>query len=86
MNLIPRDVTIRMEQRKVAIRMENGYERFGIFHKWTEIDRMDYALVQNTDGGMEYIPMYRIRFLPMDNTVPLNDLEDTLRKFGILRG
>jgi hypothetical protein len=86
MNLIPKDVTIRMEQRKVAIRMENGYERLGIFHKWTELDRMDYALIENTDGGMEYIPMHRIRFLPMDNAIPLNDLADTLRKYGVLRG
>lgn len=86
MTLLPKDITIRMEQRKVAIRMENGYERLGIFHKWTEIDRMDYALIENTDGGMEYIPMYRIRFLPLDNEISRDDFADIMRRHGILRG
>ena len=86
-----REITITKERRQVAVRQPDGSERLGFFHKWTELDLpvlgvQDRALVEAPDGTMTYVSASHIRFLPIGNAVPAEELEEAYRKNGILKG
>lgn len=86
MHMIKDEITVRMERRKIAVRLPNGAERLGIFHKWTEFDGKDFALVEAVDGAMDYVPVNQIRFLPVENKITMKELETVYRQHGLLKG
>ena len=80
-----------MERRQVAILMPDESERLGFFHKWSELHlpvlgTQDRALVEATDGTLTYVSANCIRFLPIDNKVAAEELENIYRENGILKG
>ena len=80
---IPGEITIVTERRKVAIMKGDGTERLGFFHKWN-ID--DFAIVENTEGRIEYLRSFEFRFLPVDNEFGAHELEKIYREIGLLKG
>ena len=86
-NLI-REIIVKQERRQVAVRMPDGSEKLGFFHKWSyDSDlEVDYALIEATDGTMEYATIDRFRFLPIGNEIPAEKLEAIYRENGILKG
>lgn len=82
------DITIKKERRQVAIVMPGQPEKLGFFHDWSYSpdNDVDFALVEMADGTMEYIRPKRIRFLPIGNEIPAEELEAIYRKNGLLKG
>ena len=87
-NGIDGEIIIKPEQREVAIRNPDKSERLGIFHKWTYDSSScnDFALVENTDGIMEYVPYYSIRFMPVEFEPPLKEKEKMYMQIGLMEG
>lgn len=83
--LPPNEMTVIFERRQVAITKGDGTERLGFFHKWTENGDDDFALVENTDGTLEYIPPHAIRFLPVDDDIAPKELEKAYKNLGIIK-
>lgn len=86
MKVYPPEIVITYYHRRIAILMSDGTERLGFFHKWTERDGKDYALIENTEGTFEYVTVEAIRILPIDNEVPSKELEEAYREINILKG
>lgn len=86
MAILPHEITFTMHRRKVAILDKGFTERLGFFHKWTENGDDDYALIENTDGFLEYIPVHMFRFLPLDDEVNPKELEKIYHEFGLMKG
>lgn len=83
------DITVTVERRQVAIMSPGKPEKLGFFHKWSyDSDlELDYALVENVDGTMEYVRADLIRFLPIGNEVAAEKLERIYREeLGLLKG
>lgn len=82
------EIIIKQERRKVAVLMSDASERLGFFHKWSYDNDLekDFALVETPKGIMEYVPVERIRFLPIGNEVAAEELEIMYRENGILKG
>jgi hypothetical protein len=85
MAILPHEIIITTERRQIAIMMGDHTERLGFFHKWSENGDEDYALVENTEGHLEYIHPEAIRFLPIGNEVIPKELEKIYRNIGILK-
>ena len=86
MAMFPKDIKIIRERRQVAIMMGDMTERLGFFHKWTENGDEDFALVENAEGGLEYVPVHAMRFLPIEDDIAPKKLEKIYRDIGILKG
>lgn len=80
------NITVTVERRQVAVLMPDGSERLGFFHKWSHSGAKDLALVETIDGTMTYVSANCIRFLPIGNDVPAEELETIYRENGILKG
>ena len=85
MALLPHEIKITTEHRQIAITKGDHTERLGFFHKWSEKCGEDYALIENTDGQLEYIHPEVMRFLPIGNEMAPKELEKTYREIGILK-
>ena len=82
--LLPKEITITTERRQVAIMKGDGTERLGFFHKWSENGDEDFALVENTAGALEYIPVHAFRFLPVGDDIFPEKLEEIYKENGIM--
>ena len=85
MAAIPSEIIIKTQRSRVAIINGDLTERLGFFHKWSEINGADYALIENTEGRLEYIPAYLIRFLHTKINEAAGQ-ERLYRDTGILKG
>jgi hypothetical protein len=86
MAMLPHEITMTIHCRKVAIMKGDGTERLGFFHKWSENGDDDYALVENTEGCMEYVPVHAFRFLPVDDEIKATELEKIYHEIGLMVG
>ena len=86
MATFPHEIAITYHRRKIAITKGDLTERLGFFHKWTENGDEDFALVENVEGDLEYVPVHAIRFLPVDNEIAPKELEKIYQEIGILKG
>jgi hypothetical protein len=85
------DITVKVKRRQVAVRMPDGSERLGFFHKWSELKlpvsgTQDRALVEAPDGTITYVDAHCIRFLPIGDEISAEELETMYRENGILKG
>ncbi len=85
MAVLPHEITFAFERRQVAITKGDETERLGFFHKWTECGDDDFALVENTDGTLEYIPPHAMRFLPIGDDVAPKELEKIYSELGFIK-
>lgn len=86
MDILPHEIKITNHRRQVAITKGDLTERLGFFHKWTENGDEDFALVENAEGGLEYVPVHAMRFLPIEDDIAPKELEKIYRDIGILKG
>lgn len=84
--LPPPEITVVTERRHIAILKGDGTERLGFFHKWTECGDNDYALIENTEGSLEYIPVHAFRFLPIGDDMAPIEVEKAYHEMNILKG
>lgn len=75
---------MKKEPVEVSYIDDSGIERLAIFHKWTEHEGNDFALVQTVKGTMKYVPAITIRFLRNGEDIPLEDVERMYNDVGIL--
>lgn len=85
MAALPHEITFTTERRQVAITKGDMTERLGFFHKWSETGDDDLALVENTEGTLEYIPVHAIRFLPIGDDILPKELEKIYKEMGLLK-
>lgn len=85
MAMLPHEIAVTVVRRQVAITKGDGTERLGFFHKWSECGDDDFALVENADGTLEYIPPHAIRFLPVGDDIAPKELEKAYKKLGIMK-
>ena len=85
MAILPHEIAFTFERRQVAITKGDGTERLGFFHKWSECGDDDFALVENAEGKLEYIPPHAMRFLPVGDDVAPKELEKIYKEHGIIK-
>ena len=86
MAILPHEINVTVYRRQVAIIKGDETERLGFFHKWSENGDEDFALIENTEGKLEYIPTFAFRFLPIGDEMLPAELEKIYFEMGILKG
>lgn len=85
MAILPHEIAVTVERRQVAITKGDGIERLGFFHKWAKCGFGYFALVENTEGTLEYVNPHAIRFLPVGDEILPEELEKIYIEQGIIK-
>ena len=82
---LPHEITFTVERRQAAVMQDDGTEKLGFFHKWTKCGNDDFALVENAEGIIEYIPPHALRFLPIGDEIAPKQLEKMYKELGLIK-